>query len=84
LSSTLSGGSATLSCAAVEGAQRYEFVIETVDGNNVRRPYTSYLRDSPSKTFWPQTHGVTYVWRVRSEVSDGWTAFSGDASFFFP
>ncbi|MEW5851779.1 MAG: GH25 family lysozyme [Myxococcota bacterium] len=76
----LSTSSVTLSCNAQSDATRYEFAIEYQSAGSWQT-YTSYLRTSPTATFWPQIHNTAYRWRVRSQAGGTYGAWSNWAQF---
>ena len=77
---TVATASVTLSCGAVAGATRYDFAIESASGAGWVAYYT-YSSSAPSRTFWPQTRGLDYRFRVRALVNGTVGDWSSYASF---
>ncbi len=75
-------GSVTLGCTAVTGATHYEFAIDVRSGTTFA-PYFTYSATSPTKTFYPATHGTAYRFRVRAQTASGWSEYSSYATFDF-
>lgn len=74
--------SVTMTWVGVTGASRYEVAIERQVGT-AWQAYTTYSTTATSKTFWPQTHGVSYRFRVRAIVGSAPTEWSALATFAF-
>jgi len=80
--STVATSNATLTCSAVTSATSYQFAIESQSGTSWV-PYYTYTTSKTSQTFYPQTHGIEYRWRVRAMVSSVWGAWSSYATFHY-
>jgi len=78
----ISTPSVTLTCSAVPNAQGYELAIEFATASNWS-PYYTYAVSAPSRTFYPQIHGVDYRWRARAKVAGAFGAWSTWATFQF-
>lgn len=79
---TVVSPSVTMTWSGVSGAASYEIAIERQVGATWTS-YTTYTSTTPSKTFWPQSHGTSYRFHVRAIVANVPTAWSVWASFAF-
>ena len=77
---TIATANATLSCGPVTGATTYQFAIEVKSGTSWATYYT-YTTGGTALTFYPQTHGVDYRFRVRAQVGGAYGGWSGYATF---
>ena len=77
---TITGASVTLSASAVDNATSYQFAIDYNPGGTWT-PYYTYTGTTPSRTFYPQTRGVDYRFRVAALVGGAWGAWSDYATF---
>lgn len=80
--SHVASGAVALGCAPVSGATSYEFEIQSKSGQ-VFVPYYTYAGASPTRTFFPQTSGVDYRFRVRAKTGSGWSPESSWSGFHF-
>ena len=71
-----------LTCSTVQNATNYEFAIESQSGSGWT-PYFTYAGTTPSRTFYPQVHGIGYRWRVRAKVGGVFGDWSSYATFQF-
>lgn len=71
----------TMTCNPVAGASRYEFAVEVKGQNGAFSTYYTWVGTAPSRTFWPQTRGTTYRFRVRAEVGGTFRGASAAAAF---
>lgn len=79
---TITTPSVTLRCDPVSGATSYELAIEVRSGATFGAYYT-YTSSTPSKTFYPATHGTAYRFRVRASTAAGFGPWSSYATFDF-
>jgi hypothetical protein len=80
--STISTPNVTMTCSAVTSATSYQFAIQS-NGSNGFVPYYTYTGSGPSRTFYPQTHGIDYRFQVRAMTSGTWGAWSSWATFHY-
>ena len=69
--------------SAVAGATQYQDAIEVQVGA-AWQAYTTYTTTTASKTFYPQTRGTSYRFRVRALVAGSYGAWSSYATFAYP
>ncbi|MGE5180624.1 MAG: GH25 family lysozyme [Acidobacteriota bacterium] len=77
---TETGASVAMSCSAVASATAYQFAIELSSGGSWTAYYT-YTGAAPSRTFYPQTRGTDYRFRVRAQVAGAYGDWSTYATF---
>lgn len=79
--SNLTTANVTLGCSPVTNATSYQFAIETQTSSGYA-PYYTYTSSKDAVTFYPQTHGLEYRWRVRAMVGTygDWSSY---ATFHF-
>ncbi|MHB8872834.1 MAG: GH25 family lysozyme [Myxococcaceae bacterium] len=81
---TVSASSVSLSVNPIEGATRYEFLLEYSTNGTSYAAYTTYRTTTASKLFSPQVRGATYRWRARAEKNAAFGPWSNDAWFIVP
>ena len=77
---TIANSGVTLTCGAVTSSTSYQFAVESGSGS-AWTPYFTYTTVGTTRTFYPQTRGIDFRFRVRAMVGGAYGAWSPYATF---